>query len=39
MRPVTLKHLQEFVGNMLEHIRIGNDFLNRTPVAQHLREK
>jgi hypothetical protein len=33
-----LKQLQEAVGNTLEQIGIGNDFLNRTPKAQHLRE-
>jgi hypothetical protein len=34
-----LKQLQEVVGNKLEHIGIGNDFLNKTPVAQQRREK
>jgi hypothetical protein len=33
-----LKQLQEVVENELEHIGIENNFLNRTPVAQHLRE-
>jgi hypothetical protein len=28
----------EIVGNILEVIGIGKDFLNRTPTAQHLRE-
>jgi hypothetical protein len=32
----TLKQLEEAVGNTLE--QIGNDFLNRTQKAQHLRE-
>jgi hypothetical protein len=27
------------VGNTLKHIGIGNNFLNRTPVVQQLREK
>jgi hypothetical protein len=38
IRPETLKQLQEEVGNTLGQIGIGNDFLNRTPKAQHLRE-
>jgi hypothetical protein len=33
-----LKQLQEAVENTLEKIGIGNDFLNRTLKAQHLRE-
>jgi hypothetical protein len=33
-----VKLLQERVGNILEHIYIGNNFLNRTPIAQQLRE-
>jgi hypothetical protein len=37
-RPETFKQLQEAVGNILEQIGIGNDFLNRTQNAQHLRE-
>jgi hypothetical protein len=37
VRPETLKLLQERVVNILEHIVIGNNFLNRTPVAQKLR--
>jgi hypothetical protein len=39
IRPETLKQLQEAVGNTLEQISIGNNFLNRTQKAQHLREK
>jgi hypothetical protein len=38
IRPETLKQLQEAVGNTLEQIDIGNDFLNRTQKAQHLKE-
>jgi hypothetical protein len=38
IRPETLKQLQEAVGNTLEQIGIGNNFLNRTQKAQHLRE-
>jgi hypothetical protein len=30
--------VQEKVGNTLEVIGIGKDFLNRTPAAQQLRE-
>jgi hypothetical protein len=33
-----LKQLQEAVGNTLEQIGIGNDFLNRTQKVHHLRE-
>jgi hypothetical protein len=35
--PETLRLLQEIIGKTLEDIGIGNDFLNRTPVAQQLR--
>jgi hypothetical protein len=38
IRPETLKLGQEGAGNTLEAIGIGKDFLNRTPVAQQLRE-
>jgi hypothetical protein len=38
IRPKTLKLVQERAGNTLEVIGIGKDFLNRTPVAQQLRE-
>jgi hypothetical protein len=34
-----LKQLQEVVGNTLEQIGIGNNFLGRTQKAQHLRER
>jgi hypothetical protein len=34
-----LKQPQEAVGNTPEQIGIGNDFLNRTEMAQHLRER
>jgi hypothetical protein len=37
-RSETLKLLQERAWNTLETIGIGKDFLNRTPVAQQLRE-
>jgi hypothetical protein len=39
IRPETLKLVQETAGNTLELIGIGNDFLNRTWMAQQLREK
>jgi hypothetical protein len=29
----------EIVGNILKNIGLGNNFLNRTPVAQQLRER
>jgi hypothetical protein len=38
IKPGTLKQQQEVVGNTLEHTGIKNYFLNRTPIAQHLRE-
>jgi hypothetical protein len=34
----TLKQLEEVIGNILEDIGIGNDFLNRTQNVQHIRE-
>ena len=33
-----MKQFQEAVGNTLDHIGIGNNFLNRTQKVQHLRE-
>jgi hypothetical protein len=39
IRPETLKLLQERAENTLELIGIGQDFLNRTPAAQQLRER
>jgi hypothetical protein len=38
IRPQTLKLVQERVGNTLELIGIGKDFLNGTPTAQQLRD-
>jgi hypothetical protein len=38
MRPQTLKLVQERVGNTLEVIGIGKDFLSGTPAAQQLRD-
>jgi hypothetical protein len=31
--------VQKIIGNTLEEIDIGKEFLNRTPAAQHLRER
>jgi hypothetical protein len=39
IRPETLKLVQKRVGNTLEAIGMGKDFLNRTPAAQQLRER
>jgi hypothetical protein len=39
MRSEILKLVQERVGNTLELIGIGNDFLNRAQMAQQLRER
>jgi hypothetical protein len=38
IRPQTLKLVQERIGNTLELIGIGKDFLNGTPAAQQLRD-
>jgi hypothetical protein len=37
IKPVTLNLLEEKVGNSLEHIGIGDSFLDRTAIAQVLR--
>jgi hypothetical protein len=34
-----LKFLQEIIWTTLEYIGIGNNFLNRTPTAQQLRQR
>jgi hypothetical protein len=39
IRPETLKELFEVIGNMLEYIGIGNDFLIRIKKAQQLKER
>jgi hypothetical protein len=39
IRPETLKLVQKRAGNTLELIGICNDFLNRTQIAQQLRER
>jgi hypothetical protein len=38
IRPQTLKLIQEKVGNTLELVDIGKNFLNGTPTAQQLRD-
>jgi hypothetical protein len=38
IRPETLKQVQERVGNSLELIGIGNNFLNINPMPWQLRE-
>jgi hypothetical protein len=39
VRPKTLKLLEENIGKAIEDIRIGNAFLNRTPLAQKIRTR
>jgi hypothetical protein len=39
LSPETLKLVQNRAGNTLELIGIGNDFLNRTQMAQQVRER
>jgi len=39
IKPDILNLIEEKVGNNLEHINTGNNFLNRTPMAQTLRSK
>jgi hypothetical protein len=36
MKPKTLKLVEECIGNTLELIGMGNNFLNSTPMAQQL---
>jgi hypothetical protein len=38
IRPQTLKLVQERVGNTLELVGIGKNFLNGIPAAQQLRD-
>jgi hypothetical protein len=35
----TMKKLQELVGNTLELVSLGKNFLSRIQKAQHLRER
>jgi hypothetical protein len=37
-RSEMVKLIQEKIGNTLDHIGIGNNFLNRIPIAQQLRK-
>ena len=37
IKPDTLNMIEKKVGNGLEHIDIGDNFLNRTPIAQTIR--
>ena len=39
IKPDTLKLIEEKVGKNLEHMVIGKNFLNRTPIAYALRTK
>jgi Ran GTPase-activating protein (RanGAP) involved in mRNA processing and transport len=40
VKPENLKPLlQERIGKTLGHIGIGNNFLNKTPMVQQLRER
>jgi hypothetical protein len=39
IRPETLKLAQEGVGNTVEVVGIGKDFLNRIPANQQLRQR
>jgi hypothetical protein len=34
-----VKIFQEKMGNTMDYLDIGNNFVNRTPVAQQLRER
>jgi hypothetical protein len=38
VRPQTLKLIQERVGNTLELVGIGKNFLSETPAAQQIRD-
>jgi hypothetical protein len=37
-RSETVKLIQEKIGNTLDHTGIQNNLMNRTPIAQQLRE-
>jgi hypothetical protein len=39
IKPDTLKLIEEKVGKSLEHMGTGENFLNRTPMAQALRSR
>lgn len=36
IRPETVQLLEENLGEILQHIGIGSNFLSRTPVAQEI---
>jgi hypothetical protein len=33
-----VKLLQEEIGNTMDHISIGNNFMSRTPIAQQFKD-
>ena len=39
IKPDSLKLIKEKVGNSLEHMGMGGNFLNRRPIAYALRSK
>ena len=39
IRPETLHLIEEKVGPNLQHVSLGSDFLNRTPIAQEIKAR
>ena len=39
IRPETLQIIEEKVGPNLQHVGLGSDFLNRTPIAQERKAR
>ena len=39
IRPETLQSIEEKVGPDLQHVVLGPDFLNRTPIAQKIKAR
>ena len=39
IRPETLHLIEERVGPNLQHVGLGSDFLNRTPIAQEIKAR
>ena len=39
IRPETLHLIEEKVGPNLQHVGLGSDFLNRTPIAQEIKAR
>jgi hypothetical protein len=37
VRSETVKFIQEKLGDALDYIGTGNNFMNRTPIARHLK--